>query len=154
MHSDYCMLCAADLVVTHALEWPSLTVQWLPVSTQPGMAMRAVGWLCGCSSLHEQHMCNSGCQGFITVPNQALHSPHPSDQSQPVRDQLPAGCSMAGFKACGHRRLSHVLGFWGVKAATLLLFALCRTRWWWKAGTTARSELYSAHIPARTSRTT
>jgi hypothetical protein len=22
---------AADLVVTHALEWPSLTVQWLPV---------------------------------------------------------------------------------------------------------------------------
>lgn len=22
---------AADLVITHALEWPSLTVQWLPV---------------------------------------------------------------------------------------------------------------------------
>ncbi len=21
-----------DLVITHALEWPSLTVQWLPVS--------------------------------------------------------------------------------------------------------------------------
>lgn len=24
---------ATDLVITHALEWPSLTVQWLPVST-------------------------------------------------------------------------------------------------------------------------
>ena len=22
---------AADLVITHALEWPSLTVQWFPV---------------------------------------------------------------------------------------------------------------------------
>lgn len=27
-----CFRCAADLVITHALEWPSLTVQWLPVS--------------------------------------------------------------------------------------------------------------------------
>lgn len=25
----------ADLVITHALEWPSLTVQWLPVSSEP-----------------------------------------------------------------------------------------------------------------------
>jgi hypothetical protein len=25
---------AADLVITHALEWPSLTVQWLPVSAR------------------------------------------------------------------------------------------------------------------------
>ncbi len=28
----------ADLVITHALEWPSLTVQWLPVSTCQGQA--------------------------------------------------------------------------------------------------------------------
>lgn len=27
-------LMTADLVITHALEWPSLTVQWLPVSTE------------------------------------------------------------------------------------------------------------------------
>jgi histone-binding protein RBBP4 len=26
-----CHACSADLVITHALEWPSLTVQWLPV---------------------------------------------------------------------------------------------------------------------------
>lgn len=25
------MLCCADLVITHALEWPSLTVQWMDV---------------------------------------------------------------------------------------------------------------------------
>jgi Histone-binding protein RBBP4 or subunit C of CAF1 complex len=24
----------ADLVITHALEWPSLTVQWLPVRAE------------------------------------------------------------------------------------------------------------------------
>lgn len=29
-----CFYCCADLVVTHALEWPSLTVQWLPVCQQ------------------------------------------------------------------------------------------------------------------------
>ena len=28
------VLCS-DLVITHALEWPSLTVQWLPVSSDP-----------------------------------------------------------------------------------------------------------------------
>jgi hypothetical protein len=28
----------ADLVITHALEWPSLTVQWLPVSPAAMMA--------------------------------------------------------------------------------------------------------------------
>lgn len=28
-----CVPLAADLVITHALEWPSLTVQWLPVSS-------------------------------------------------------------------------------------------------------------------------
>ncbi len=28
----WCCLALTDLVVTHALEWPSLTVQWLPVS--------------------------------------------------------------------------------------------------------------------------
>jgi hypothetical protein len=28
----FCVSFAADLVITHALEWPSLTVQWLPVS--------------------------------------------------------------------------------------------------------------------------
>ena len=27
---------SADLVITHALEWPSLTVQWLPVRPWPG----------------------------------------------------------------------------------------------------------------------
>ena len=27
----------ADLVITHALEWPSLTVQWLPVRLSPIM---------------------------------------------------------------------------------------------------------------------
>jgi len=30
-----------DLVVTHALEWPSLTVQWLPVSWCPVRPCRA-----------------------------------------------------------------------------------------------------------------
>lgn len=30
--ADACVCFAADLVITHALEWPSLTVQWLPVS--------------------------------------------------------------------------------------------------------------------------
>jgi hypothetical protein len=32
----------ADLVITHALEWPSLTVQWLPVSTTPTLVMSAI----------------------------------------------------------------------------------------------------------------
>jgi len=27
-----------DLVITHALEWPSLTIQWLPVGVQTGQA--------------------------------------------------------------------------------------------------------------------
>lgn len=31
MHS----VCRYDLVMTHALEWPSLTVQWLPDVTKP-----------------------------------------------------------------------------------------------------------------------
>ena len=30
-----CCLPLADLVITHALEWPSLTVQWLPVISDP-----------------------------------------------------------------------------------------------------------------------
>lgn len=29
--SQLSLPCRADLVITHALEWPSLTVQWLPV---------------------------------------------------------------------------------------------------------------------------
>lgn len=29
----------ADLVITHALEWPSLTVQWLPVSSNSCSAL-------------------------------------------------------------------------------------------------------------------
>jgi hypothetical protein len=28
-------VCRYDLVMTHALEWPSLTVQWLPDVTKP-----------------------------------------------------------------------------------------------------------------------
>jgi hypothetical protein len=30
-----------DLVVTHALEWPSLTVQWLPVREGPGSTRKS-----------------------------------------------------------------------------------------------------------------
>ena len=36
---------SADLVITHALEWPSLTVQWLPVSTRQPAAPRVLAAL-------------------------------------------------------------------------------------------------------------
>ena len=35
MSCQSCCLSPADLVITHALEWPSLTVQWLPVTLNP-----------------------------------------------------------------------------------------------------------------------
>lgn len=53
------MTACADLVITHALEWPSLTVQWLPVRSfcarlpQPPLYCLTGGWLC--SSLFVTH---------------------------------------------------------------------------------------------------
>jgi hypothetical protein len=47
-----------DLVITHALEWPSLTVQWLPVRTLQG-SLR-----CGAATAtHERPgvLCPCGC---------------------------------------------------------------------------------------------
>lgn len=43
--------CGADLVITHALEWPSLTVQWLPVRPSPPavwslLSRRALSAIC------------------------------------------------------------------------------------------------------------
>lgn len=78
------MFCVADLVVTHALEWPSLTVQWLPVRSLAWHHAGSRGWLCGCSS-YTSSMCGTWvARGLSLCQNKALSNPHPSEQSPPV----------------------------------------------------------------------
>ena len=41
---ENCCSVHADLVITHALEWPSLTVQWLPVSGPAAVSIVGQTW--------------------------------------------------------------------------------------------------------------
>lgn len=43
---------AADLVITHALEWPSLTIQWLPVRARPPCRAGGRGGRAGVHPVH------------------------------------------------------------------------------------------------------
>jgi histone-binding protein RBBP4 len=55
-----------DLVITHALEWPSLTVQWLPVRYAGGLRWRA----------------------RAPTPRRA---PPPTQQNNPLNKEKPSG---------------------------------------------------------------
>jgi len=61
-----------DLVITHALEWPSLTVQWLPVSRRRGQIGKPPG-----TQLHQQHHQHQHQQ-----QQQQLLSPSSANQQQ------------------------------------------------------------------------
>lgn len=98
-----CLPCSADLVITHALEWPSLTVQWLPVraaaacSTDSAAARRraAAGRRaavphCSCCTLILWAEC------VVCMPADALPCPKPPHPSL-GRRQLKEEKTDAGY---------------------------------------------------------
>jgi hypothetical protein len=71
--TSFGVLLVADLVITHALEWPSLTVQWLPVCRlchEPGRLVTGLSM----TSSHQLQQLN-GCQYQLhsKVAGAALH---------------------------------------------------------------------------------